>query len=246
MATQVVAAPIEAELGNPLSPGWNRIPGIQVNGTSVRIEPAEFFFEYREPHWLLCDWDEVQLELLGRVETSSATYEQRVSDFVTARGCRTEDGGEVLRVADRVYAHLFRAGQLDDPGVRALGVDESHLDILREMGTVMALNRVELDGQLSVVSPAWFFPVCSKKVFDLDDRTTELIDELYHGTFFNEKRRIESVLAHAALGGRLVHGCQSVPDMAGGCVVAYGTDIDAFHANLRHLKQKWIEEIEQY
>jgi len=28
------------------------------------------------------------------------------------------------------------------------------------------------------------------------------VDEFYHGTFFNEKRRVEYVLAHAALGGR--------------------------------------------
>ncbi|MEV8153393.1 hypothetical protein AB0R11_12375, partial [Streptomyces fradiae] len=31
-----------------------------------------------------------------------------------------------------------------------------------------------------------------------------------HGGWFNEPRRIESIKAHAALGGRLLHGCQSV------------------------------------
>ena len=43
-----------------------------------------------------------------------------------------------------------------------------------------------------------------------------------------------------------MHGCQAVPDMAGGCVVAYGTDINAFHDNLRRLKQDWIDQIEKY
>lgn len=246
MATQIMSAPIEVVLARPLSLGWNKVPGISVSGTRVTIHPAEFFFEYTEPQWVLCDWDLVRQELLGRGETSDATYEQRVADFVHRYGRKVEDGAEVLCVAEAVYTYLFRPAHLDDPGVRSLGVDEFHLDVLRQMGTVMALNRVELNGQLSVVSPAWFFPVCSKKVFNLDQHTAELIDELYHGTFFNEKRRVESVLAHAALGGRLVHGCQSVPDMAGGCVVAYGTDINAFYDNLRGLKQDWIDQIEKY
>jgi hypothetical protein len=43
--------------------------------------------------------------------------------------------------------------------------------------------------------------------------------EVYHSTWFNESRRIESVKAHAALGGRLVHGCQSVPNQSGGACV---------------------------
>lgn len=247
MAISIIAStPIHAVLSKPLSAGWNRIPGIKVSGTSVTIRPAEFFFEYSEPRWVVCDWELVEQVLLGRGETSEATYEQRVADFVHEHGRTVDAGADVLRVAEQVYGYLFRAEHLDDSGVRSLGVDEFHLDVLRQMGIIMALNRVELSGQLSVVSPAWFFPVCSKKVFDLDQRTADMIDELYHGTFFNEKRRVESVLAHAALGGRLVHGCQSVPDMAGGCVVAYGTDINAFYANLRLLKQDWIEKIASY
>jgi hypothetical protein len=68
---------------------------------------------------------------------------------------------------------------------------------------------VESNGSISNVGPAWFFAVCAEKVFDLAAVDAERIDELYHGTFFNEARRMESVKAHAALGGRLVHGCQS-------------------------------------
>jgi hypothetical protein len=69
------------------------------------------------------------------------------------------------------------------------------------------------------------------------------VDELYHGTFFDESRRAESVRAHAALGGRLVHGCSSVPCMAGGCVVPFGTDITRFRSELDLLKGEWMDRI---
>lgn len=42
MTTQV-QAPIETVLAKPLSLGWNKIPGISVNGRKVTIHPAEFF-----------------------------------------------------------------------------------------------------------------------------------------------------------------------------------------------------------
>lgn len=245
MSTIVASTPIEVSLDRPLSDAWNRIPGMTVSGQDVRIEPDQFFFRYANPTWVVANWPLTRDTLLGRIETAAETYEQRVADFVGEHGATVTDGAEVLRVAEQVYSYIFRTDHLDDAGVRALGVDEFHLEVLRQMGIIMALNRVELNGELSVVSPAWFFPVCSKKVFGLDEPAAAMIDELYHGTFFNEKRRVESVLAHAALGGRLVHGCQSVPDMAGGCVVAYGTDIDAFYANLRGLKQEWIEAVER-
>lgn len=56
----------------------------------------------------------------------------------------------------------------------------------------------------------------------LDDATGAMLDEVYHSTWFNEYRRVESIKAHAALGGRLVHGCQSVPNQSGGACVPYG------------------------
>lgn len=121
-----------------------------------------------------------------------------------------------------------------------------HLRILREMGTMMALNRVELDGHLSNVGPAWFFGQMAKSVFDLSFEQTVVVDELYHGTFFNEERRVESIKAHASLGGRLVHGCSGSPNQAGGCVVEYGTDVESFHSHLRVLKAEWLAEIETY
>jgi hypothetical protein len=95
--------------------------------------------------------------------------------------------------------------------------------MLREAATLTALNKVELDGSISTVGPCWFFPAATSVVFDLDDQTGGMLDEVYHGTWFTEHRRIESIKAHVALGGRLVHGCQSVPNQSGGACVSYGS-----------------------
>jgi hypothetical protein len=72
---------------------------------------------------------------------------------------------------------------------------------------------------------------------------TQKLDELYHGTWFNEARRVESIKAHAALGGRLVHGCQSVPNQSGGVVAPYGCDIARFSRELAGLKHGWRTQI---
>lgn len=115
--------------------------------------------------------------------------------------------------------------------------------MLREMGTMMSLNRVELTGSITTVGPAWFFPITAQVVYGLSEAEGAALDELYHGGFFNEYRRIESVKAHAALGGRLVHGCQSAPDQSGGCVVPYGTDMAQFQAELNGFKRQWMNAI---
>ncbi|MER6808798.1 hypothetical protein ABT299_05925 [Spirillospora sp. NPDC000708] len=94
------------------------------------------------------------------------------------------------------------------------------------MGTMMALNRVEMSGEITNVGPAWMFGEAAKVVFGLTTAEAEMIDELYRGSWFNEPRRVEQVKAHVALGGRLVHGCRSgvEVDMAGGCVAPFGFD----------------------
>lgn len=238
------SARIEADLQVPLSSAWNKIPGILVHGTHVAVDPEKYFFRYESPSWLLCDWNRVKAELLDAEEDPELTYEQRSLLFIRANGAPSSDGGQVLQTAEKVYSYIFRDEQLEDPGLAQ--VTPRHLQILREMGTLMALNRVELTGHASTVGPAWFFPVCSQAVFDLSRAEAEQVDELYHGTFFNESRRIESVKAHAALGGRLVHGCQSKPDMAGGCIVSYGTSISRFRDELQSFKHGWMDRIRQF
>ena len=126
----------------------------------------------------------------------------------------------------------------------ALGVERKHLRMLREVGTVMALNRVEQNGAISNVGPAWMFPIACKVIYDLDDEEARLVDELYHGTWFDEARRVEATKANAALGGRLVHGCQSKVDMRGGCIVPFGVDLAEFRRELRQFGDDRLERVE--
>ncbi|MFC5183199.1 hypothetical protein [Actinomadura harenae] len=116
---------------------------------------------------------------------------------------------------------------------------------LVEMGVMMALNRVELSGEISNVGPAWMFGEAAHVVYGLGTEEAELIDELYHGSWFNEPRRVEQVKAHVALGGRLIHGCQSGTEvnMAGGCVAPFGVDIAAFRRELNAFRDAWVEQV---
>jgi hypothetical protein len=242
IATTKASVPITVTLPEPFSPGWSRIDGVTVDGATLTVEPDTYFFRYENPTWVICDWDKVAADLLPAVETTDLAVEQLALDFVREHGRRTTDPAEVLATAHQAYSWLFRAAQLDDPGVAVIAGPE-HLTMLREVATLMSLNRVELDGHISNVGPCWFFPAAVRVVYDLTEAAGEHVDELYHGTFFNEYRRRESVLAHAALGGRLVHGCQSNPDMTGGCVVPYGASLDTFRAELAEFKREWIDTV---
>jgi hypothetical protein len=230
---------IKVSLPQPFTATWNKMPGVSIDGHDITIDPATFFFRYDNPSWLLCDWQKVHSELLPAVEAEDTAIEQMALDFVRAYGYPTHDPAEVLRTADKVYSYMFRSEHLGDPGLDF--ATEDTLTELRELGTLMALNRVELDGTITNVSPVWMLCAAARVVYDLTQPQAEALDELYHGTWFNESRRRESILAHAALGGRLVHGCQSVPNMAGGCVVPYGADLAAFRANLAQMRDPWIE-----
>jgi hypothetical protein len=107
----------------------------------------------------------------------------------------------------------------------------------------MALNKVEDDGTISNVGPCWMLNAATSAVFDLDDKTGDMIDEVYHGAWFNETRRLEAVKANAALGGRLVHGCQSVPSQSGGAVVPFGASIERFREELSRFRGDWLERV---
>lgn len=233
--------PITVELPEPFHRGWNRLNGVTVDGSHLTIDPQAYFYRYENPRWLLCDWNRVHADLLKVPETPDTAVEQRVLEYVRTHGRRTSDAAKVLATGWHVYRYLFRDEYLTDPGLADVTAEQ--LRMLRECGTIMALNRVELDGRISVVGPAWMFPATCRVVFGLTAGEAEQLDELYHGTFFNEPRRIESVKAHAALGGRLVHGCQSAPDQSGGCVAPYGVDLARFASELAQLKTSWITAI---
>jgi hypothetical protein len=243
--TTTVQDIIRAEMPEPLHSGWNRISGVTVAGNSLTIDPASYFFRYENPTWILCDWEGVKRDLLGVQESPDTALEQTVVDYIKAHGHSTSDPAEVLASAWEVYSYLFRQEHLSDPAIERMGVTARDLRILTEMGTVMALNRIEQSGDISNIGPAWMFGEAAKVVFDLSTSEAERVDELYHGGWFNESRRLEQVKAHAALGGRLVHGCQSGTEinMAGGCVAPYGTDIDRFRQELGRCRTGWIDQV---
>jgi hypothetical protein len=239
--TPTAAPPfIRATLPGPLDPRWSRLPGLEVDGSTVTLAP-DYWFRFENPSWLVCDWAGVCDELLPAAETGHQALEQTVLNYIRAHSRVTTDPAEVLGIAWHVYAHLFRDELLPVAGLEAIGPDE--LRMLRQAATLMALNKVEDTGHISNISPTWFFGAAVPVVFDLSDQAGQLIDEVYHGTWFNETRRIESVKAHAALGGRLVHGCQSGGNMSGGAVAPYGADIESFRSELGTMRAQWIEAV---
>ncbi|KUF16575.1 hypothetical protein [Streptomyces silvensis] len=232
---------ITVELPEAFDPRWSRLPGIQVDGRRITIDPAEYFFRFESNTWLVAEWELVKGRLLDVDETAESAVEQLALGFIKQHGESTSDAARVLATAYEVYAYLFRDEHLTGLGLPQITAE--HLRMLREAATLMALNKVEPDGRISNVGPCWFFPAATSVVFDLDDETGGLLDEVYHGGWFNEHRRIESIKAHAALGGRLVHGCQSVPDQSGGVVAPYGASMANFRNDLAAFKAGWIEQV---
>jgi hypothetical protein len=106
----------------------------------------------------------------------------------------------------------------------------------------MAADRVEDTGAIIDVNPAWRFGIAAKVGHGLTTADAETVNDLYHGGWFNEPRRIEQVLPHAALGGRLIHGCQSSTEitMADGAVASPGADIYRFRADVAHFRDAWV------
>lgn len=239
--TTIDTTTIAVELPKAFDPRWSRLPGIQVDGMRISIDPAQYFFRFESHSWLVADWELVHSQLLEVEESTESTVEQLALDFIKAHAESTSDAARVLATGYEVYAYLFREEHLASLGLPQITAD--HLRMLREAATLMALNKVELDGHISNVGPCWFFPAATSVVFDLDDETGGMLDEVYHGGWFNEHRRIEAIKAHAALGGRLVHGCQSVPDQSGGVVAPYGASMAAFRDDLAQFKAGWIDQV---
>ncbi|QIK06929.1 hypothetical protein G7Z12_13630 [Streptomyces sp. ID38640] len=232
---------ITVELPEAFDQRWSRLPGIQVDGKRISVDPVQYFFRFESNSWLVADWELVRTQLLEADETTESAVEQLALDFIKTHAEPTTDAARVLAIAYEVYAYLFREEHLAGLGLPQITAD--HLRMLREAATLMALNKVELNGHISNVGPCWFFPAATSVVFDLDDGTGGMLDEVYHGGWFNEHRRIEAIKAHAALGGRLVHGCQSVPDQSGGVVAPYGASMASFRDDLAQFKAGWIDQV---
>ncbi|MEV8635529.1 hypothetical protein AB0395_28100 [Streptosporangium sp. NPDC051023] len=233
---------ISVELPEAFDERWNRIPGVTVNGRRVTITPEQYFFKFTNHSWLVIPWAQVERDMLGVTETDDKALEQIALEYIQAHATSTRDAATVLAIGYEVYRYIFREEHLADLGIPQITAE--HLTMLRQVGTFMALNKVELTGEISNIGPAWFFNSTTRAVFDLTDVQGDMLDEVYHGGWFNEPRRLELVRAHTALGGRLVHGCQSVPSQTGGAVVPYGAPLQTFREELARMKDTWIAAVE--
>jgi hypothetical protein len=182
----VKITPASVELPTELDSRWNRIPGITVDGKTVTVGPNEYFFRLESRTWTVIDWDKVVDELMPINETSTSAIEQITLDFIAANARTTDDPAEVMRIAWQVYSFLFRADHL--PALGLEGITEAHLRMLAEVSVFTTLNKVEQEGRITNVGPCWFFADAARVVFDLDETTVGLLDEVYHGGWFNETR----------------------------------------------------------
>lgn len=238
----VAIAPFTVALeGHDFDSRWNRINGVTVSEGTLHIDPEQHFFKATASGWRVIDWETVVARMFPATETEDVALEQQALDFIKDNVRTTHDPAEVLSTAWQVYGYLFREEHLPTLGVE--GITAEHLKILAEVSTLTALNKVEADGTISIVGPAWFFADTAQVVYDLDEPTVEKLDEVFHGGLFNENRRIESIKAHTALGGRLVHGCQSAPDRRGGVVAPYATSMDTFRDRLNEFRDEWIASV---
>jgi hypothetical protein len=142
----VVSDLVTVEMPEAFDPRWNRIPGITVDGVTVTIDPAEYFFRFENSTWLLCDWATVKAELLGVDESADTALEQITLDFIKTHSRSTSDAAHVLQTAWHVYDYLFREEHLEGLGLD--GVTAEHLGMLRQVATFMALNKEGYSGCL--------------------------------------------------------------------------------------------------
>lgn len=84
MTTTVDTATITVELPDAFDPRWNRLPGITVDGVRITIDPAEYFFRFKNSSWLVVDWATVETMLLHAEETPDEAVEQ-LAAVLTAR-----------------------------------------------------------------------------------------------------------------------------------------------------------------
>lgn len=75
-APTTAPALIKAELPGAVDPRWSRLPGIEVEGTTVTMSPADYFFRFDDSSWLVTDWEAVRDGLLPVDETAEETIEQ--------------------------------------------------------------------------------------------------------------------------------------------------------------------------
>src|SRR5690606_12927110 len=145
--TTIDTTAITVELPEAFDPRWSRLPGIQVDRSRITIDSAEHVVRFESSAWLVANWELVKSQLLEVDETTESAVEQLALDFIKQHSESTSDAARVLATAYEVYAYLFREEHLAGLGLPQITAD--HLRMLREAATLMALNKVELDGHRS-------------------------------------------------------------------------------------------------
>lgn len=136
--TTIDTTAITVELPQAFDERWSHLPGIQVDGRRITIDPAGYFFRFESNTWLVADSDLVKSQLLDGQETTESAVEQLALDFIKTHGESTSDAARVPATAYEVYAYLFRDEHLTGLGLPQITAD--HLRMLREAATLMALN----------------------------------------------------------------------------------------------------------
>jgi len=220
----------------PFHEGWNKIPGLTVSDDVLTIDRDQYFIRFEDESWSYIPWAAARQGWSEIEETSEKALEQSALEFIARNRITTRDPAVILRNAEAAYSFLYdpqRLAAYDD--LRDVSADDFR--ILRECSILCALNKVARNGRITVIGPAWYFAQCARTVFELDRDAEVRVDELFHGGFFNGARLSEQVRAHVALGGKLVHGCQGSGNGSGGCVVQYGTDVQALQSELVALRE---------
>jgi hypothetical protein len=57
MSVDMTRCAITVELEEPLSPGWEKVPGVTLDRSRVTIDPDKYFHRYESPVWKITDLD---------------------------------------------------------------------------------------------------------------------------------------------------------------------------------------------
>ncbi|MGV9984738.1 hypothetical protein ACWDUY_11800, partial [Streptomyces olivaceus] len=94
--TTIDTTAITAVLPEAFDERWSRLPGIQVDGRRITIDPAEYFFRFESNTWLVADWELVKSRLLHVEETTESAVEQLTLEFIKTHAESTSDAARVL------------------------------------------------------------------------------------------------------------------------------------------------------
>jgi hypothetical protein len=224
--------------------GWERVSGIKLIGDAIQITPTQYFERFEDPSWTYVPWETVQAHWTELSETPDMAIEQACLQFIRKHSQQSRDASVILENAEKVYSFVFNESLLHE--IEDLDhVTANDLRVLRESSILCALNKVALNGRITNIGPAWYFAQCARLVYGLSATDEQRVDELFHGGFFNALRLREQTRAHVALGGRLVHGCQSSGNGSGGCVVGYGTDVAVMQKELLALRPGFLNQFSE-